>query len=513
MHTDEAVHAVKFDTLWQTGRYEYDPNEYHGPTLYYFTLPAMWLSGAQNLAQTDEFTFRITPALFGAGLTLLLLLLADGLGRGATIVAALLMALSPAMVFYSRYYIQEMLLAFFTLGAIAAGWRFVRSPRIGWAILLGCMLGLMHATKETSVIAFGCMGLAIVATLGWRRFHMPNVDTRVSNPRQALLLIVIAVAAVATSALFFSGFLTHPRGVWDSLAALTTYFQRAGGGGVHEHPWHYYFGILLFTHYSRGPIWTEALIPLLALAGVAAVARQAADSDAISVAQLKPACGLAPRRFLVIYAALMVLVYSIIPYKTPWCGVQFLVPMALLAGIGAAALLRALWPERAAELGGGRPARRIALLCVSAALLLSATGHLGWQAWRASFRFYADYRNPYVYAHPLLGVVQMSDWVEKLARVHPDGHGMLIRVIMDDPWPVPWYLRRFEQVGYWESPPADCEAPVIITSADLAPQVESRLRREYRSSYYGLRPDVVLVVYVAHDLWEAFAAREVSGEW
>ena len=33
MHTDEAVHAIKFAKLLEDGLYRYDPDEYHGPTL------------------------------------------------------------------------------------------------------------------------------------------------------------------------------------------------------------------------------------------------------------------------------------------------------------------------------------------------------------------------------------------------------------------------------------------------------------------------------------------------
>ena len=41
-----------------------------------------------------------------------------GWARAATLAAALLTAVSPAMVYFSRYYIQEMLLVFFTFAAI-----------------------------------------------------------------------------------------------------------------------------------------------------------------------------------------------------------------------------------------------------------------------------------------------------------------------------------------------------------------------------------------------------------
>src|SRR5690242_6552551 len=43
LHNDEGVNTVKFNDLWHTAKFDYDPNEYHGPTLYYLTLPAVWI--------------------------------------------------------------------------------------------------------------------------------------------------------------------------------------------------------------------------------------------------------------------------------------------------------------------------------------------------------------------------------------------------------------------------------------------------------------------------------------
>src|SRR2546428_13635562 len=46
MHNDEAVNAIKFGRLWEQGAYKYDPNEHHGPTLYYATVALARLTGA-----------------------------------------------------------------------------------------------------------------------------------------------------------------------------------------------------------------------------------------------------------------------------------------------------------------------------------------------------------------------------------------------------------------------------------------------------------------------------------
>jgi len=137
LHGDEANQAVKAGILLETGEYRYDPQEHHGPSLYWLTLPLLWLQGRADFAETTETDYRLVPVVFGVGLVLLLWLVADGLGRGPAVLAGLFTAISPAFVFYSRYYIQETLLVFFALAAMAAGWRYVCSKKTVWAILCG----------------------------------------------------------------------------------------------------------------------------------------------------------------------------------------------------------------------------------------------------------------------------------------------------------------------------------------------------------------------------------------
>src|SRR5436190_180461 len=200
LHNDEAVNAIKVTELWRQGRYAYDPDEYHGPTLHYATLPFLWLSGARNSDELDDATLRLAPVAFGVGLILLLLLFSDGLGRQAVGWAAIFTAISPALVFYSRYFIHEMLLVFFTALTLGAGWRYWQTgagslslrrgggrgegwessrrsgnsdliesahpsegrgkSAAGWAVLAGAGLGLMFATKETFVLTLAALALA-----------------------------------------------------------------------------------------------------------------------------------------------------------------------------------------------------------------------------------------------------------------------------------------------------------------------------------------------------------------
>src|SRR5512132_1072813 len=137
MHHDEANQAIKFGDLLERGEYRYDRHDHHGPTLYYLTLPSAWLGGRHTLASLDEVTLRRVPVVFGVASILLLPLLSPGIGRSATAAAAMLMALSPAMVFYSRMFIQEALFACFTLAFVIAVGRANTTGGFAWFTLAG----------------------------------------------------------------------------------------------------------------------------------------------------------------------------------------------------------------------------------------------------------------------------------------------------------------------------------------------------------------------------------------
>ncbi len=66
MHADEANQAVKLGALLETGEYRFDPQDHHGPTLYYFALVPAWLSGERSLAALTETAVRATPVIINA---------------------------------------------------------------------------------------------------------------------------------------------------------------------------------------------------------------------------------------------------------------------------------------------------------------------------------------------------------------------------------------------------------------------------------------------------------------
>tara|TARA_B110000467_G_scaffold53648_1_gene49098 strand:- start:1021 stop:2628 length:1608 start_codon:yes stop_codon:yes gene_type:complete len=492
MHGDEAVNAVKLGETIEGRGYEYDPHEYHGPTLNYLTLIPAWLGGVGSFVELREAILRVVPVVFGTLLVLLLLPLGDGLGRVAAVFAALFMAVSPAMVFYSRYFIHEMLLVCFTAGAIVCSYRYLKRPCMLWALLAGLCLGLMHATKETFIIAIGSMGGAVLVMLyaRWRVGQWVNDIKRVSLVHCAVMLL----AAAAISVTFFSSFFSNAKGVADSVLTYSTYLDRAGQTGVHEHPWHYYLGLLGHYQFADGPVFSELLILLLALVGLGFVVRGSVGGANAGLL-----------RFIALYTVLMTVIYSLIPYKTPWCLLSFYHGIILLAGVGVAHLFRFKSIVFRFALGG---------------LLLVGTWHLAWQSDAANNEYNADSRNPYVYAHTGSDIFDIADRVKEMAEAHGDGRDTPIQIFCpnDDYWPLPWYLRGY-LVEYTNTVADETRsAPIIL----IQPLFEEALMRKLfelpppgqkelymhlfdengREIKMELRPEVEIRGFVSKSLWD-----------
>jgi uncharacterized protein (TIGR03663 family) len=353
----------------------------------------------------------------------------------------------------------------------------------------------MHASKETCIINFGALILSlIIVHLILRKKGSFVSALRSIKPSH---LITFVLAAVAVSALFFSSFFTNPRGIVDSILTYTTYFNRAGNNNFHINPWYYYLRILLFYRYENGPIWTDAFIVILAAIGfIAALKKKGLAFGDVNLIRL-----------LGFYTIIQIIVYSIIPYKTPWCMLGFIHGLILLAGVGAAVLI-------------SKASKTLPRLIISF-LLLAGTGHLIWQAYLCNFVYYADSHNPHVYAHPTTEIYTAVEKVEHYANVHPEGKNMYIEVICPghDYWPLPWYLRSFTAVAYRDQVDMnEPSAPLVIAS----PSVEADLTKKFYDDsipfeqrhlymflfeenpyYIWLRPQIKLIGFVRNDLWEA----------
>jgi uncharacterized protein (TIGR03663 family) len=485
MHHDEANQAIKFGDLLERGDYRYDFHDHHGPTLYYLTLPSAWLAGRHTLASLDEVTLRRVPVAFGVATILLLPLLSAGIGRTAVTVAAILMAVSPAMVFYSRMFIHEALLACFTLAFVIAVGRIATGGALGWWVLAGSAAGFAVATKETSVIVLPTAILA--CAIAWWSLGSERPANAITSRRWWVPVVTSGAAAAAVAVVFYSSFFTAPAGILEPFRGTTTYLARGIDPVTHAHPWHYYLRLLTYTS-SGGTKWSEGLVVALAIVGAVMAWRRHDPSDPGQTFWT---------RYLACDVAIAVTIFSMIPYKTPWNVLPFYAVAFALAGSGFAMLV---------EMTRSRAMRGVLV-----AALCLASSHLAWQAWRSAVTYAADPRNPYVYAQTVPDAVRMAARILDLAAFDAHGTSMQVSVIASpyEQWPTPWYLRTMPNVGYWPVPgdPVALQAPVIVSSLEHTPALDRALGDRYVSEFFGLRPDVLLNLYVERGLWDRSRAE------
>ncbi|MEZ5305433.1 MAG: TIGR03663 family protein, partial [Verrucomicrobiales bacterium] len=463
MHTDEAVAAAKLGILIEDGTFQYDPHEYHGPALPYLGRVAAWLRGEASYQELDEATLRAVPAVLGLALIAMLAFAASGLGREGVVGAALLTAVSPMMVYYGRYYIMEMALAAFAFGMILCGWRYYLTRSAGWIVGAGIFAGLMHATKETCVINFAAMGAALLAARIMAEF---SAGLRVQRGRQrgraTRHFLYAALAAAAVSALLFSSFFTNPQGPLDSVTTYLHYLDRAGGEG-HEKPWWYYLKLLWGKR--DGIYWTEAAIVILALIGA---------GNAFFGKTLHRGEQHHFKRFIAIYAFVLIVFYSAISYKTPWSILCAQHALILLAGVGAGWLIEDM---------RNRWALAAALLAFGAILY-----NLAIQSRKATLLYPADQRNPYAYAHTSASLPRLVEKLNALRELN--GGELKVQVVHPESgWPLPWYLRTWATAGFRPTTePGDGieDADVIIIDAAHAKELSGRLEaagKAFKSSF------------------------------
>jgi hypothetical protein len=140
-------------------------------------------------------------------------------------------------------------------------------------------------------------------------------------------------------------------------------------------------------------------------------------------------------------------------------------------------------------------------------MLVVAAAHLTWLAWQSCSLYAADRRNPYVYSQTVPDVLDMIERIEALAKIRPQGHAMVVQVMapQSDYWPLPWYLRDFKQVGWWDHWREDRAASVLIVGQKLASYLEQNSESAWAAlGIYGLRPGSFFQLYVRSDLWREY---------
>ena len=470
---DESLHVFYSWGLSQGNGYEHDPMM-HGPF--------QFLGNALNflIFGDSDFTARLLPALFGAALVLLPFFLRRYLGRWGGIAVAVLLAFSPTMLYFSRYARNDIYIAFWTLLLVICLWRYIAERRARYLYIGAAALSLSFCTKEVSYITVAIFasfllivagkGLAarvrkkldlsglsapaeyliFIGTLALPLFGafiglIPGVDLApgVVTWHKVLTVVLLLVVSAAIGlrwsvrrwllsalifygifALFYTTYFTHipgfGSGIWESADYWIEQQEVARGG----QPWYYYLMLLSFYEF----------LPL-ALAAVGAI-YFTIKGDLFS-------------RFLVYWAALSLILYSIFGEKMPWLSVHMALPAILLGG----KLIGRLFQEV-----NWRRMRACALRAVAALVLIflfSFTVHV---ALNTSYQEDDEPVEMLVYAGISSDVPQIMAEIETVAEETGEGKDLMVTVDFELTWPWAWYLRdyniEYSNLGSIDHPPA-----------------------------------------------------------
>jgi uncharacterized protein (TIGR03663 family) len=421
-HHDESQDAYFAWVFFTQGDYQYRPI-LHGPLRFYLTALVYGLLG------DSDTTARVAPAVMGTLLVPLPYLLRDQLGRVGAFAAAVGLAFGPSYLYFSRFAREDIYVACLTLALIVVAFRFLATPRPHQPALLGALLALSFATKETTFITVFVGGSFFLVALVFRRGREAVLGPVAAVGGEAWGWALATFAAVFT--ILFTVFLTRPIGVWEGLYDGLAYWlgqHEVGRGGE---PWFFYLVVLFAEEW-----------PVLLLGAVGA-----------AVALLRPTL---LRVFLVWGFAVSLAVYSWAGEKFAWLVLHPLLPLLLLAGLG----VQAIWS-----------ARRRAVRWLGTVVVVAGAGYLGAASWLANAEYPADPREFLVSTQSSVAVKGVRDEVTGLlARAEREGR--TARVVVDSaegatfPWA--WYFRdlpaEYVDVGGGAAVPFDAEAAILTAS-------------------------------------------------
>jgi uncharacterized protein (TIGR03663 family) len=507
LHHDEGVNGFFTSRLMRQNFYEYDPANYHGPSLYYFALASAIAFGLTSEA------LRLVTVAAGLVTVGLVLPLRRWLGSMAALTAALLLAVSPGAIYYSRYFIHEAPLVCFSLGLVVSLLLYLDVRRPAWLLAVAAFAALIFATKETGVITIAVLAIAAVVGHRYVAFRHPELRRSLhvggqlrrrgsardrapgsiwidgveyrpagnpprtsgqrDEPRDPLArrpaagpdrlasggrwpapshLAAAAAVFVGIWVLLFSSFFTNPKGLQASLATFAIWTQT--GAATQIQPPQKYLEWML-----------QADAPILALGAAGGVLVAYRASDRLMT-------------FIGLWALGITLAYSLIQYKTPWIALNMLVPLALLAGI----LVRELW---------ARATRQVVPLLLGAGVLLS-----GFQAYDLNAVHYDDETYGYVFVHTTRETVDLVREIDAKAAQAGSGRDTGIVLVTPDYWPLPWYLRDYKRAGFFGRI-VPTEEPIVIAKVDQEAELGAEFAAAYaRQGQYRLRPGVDLVLYL-----------------
>ena len=154
VHYDEGLHAYYSWQLFVGDGYRHEP-WIHGPLQFFLN------SAVFAIFRDSDYTVRISYVIFGVILVGLPYFFRDYIGRTGALLAAVMLAFSPALFYFSRYSRNDIYMAVFALGLVILMWRYIQEGKNRYLYMASAVLALAFASKETAYIIVAIFGLFV----------------------------------------------------------------------------------------------------------------------------------------------------------------------------------------------------------------------------------------------------------------------------------------------------------------------------------------------------------------
>ena len=187
MHHDESLHAFFSWNLFTGGGFAHTPMM-HGPLQFQANAAIFYVLGDSDV------TARLLYVVLGTALVGLPWLFRRRLGTLGALTVSVLLTFSPAMLYFSRFARNDILMAAWTLGLVISMWRYIDEGKNRYLYSAAALLALAYATKETTFIVTFVLSLyliIVVVVANWPKIQS-SVDFEDVSPPVAIGRILAA---------------------------------------------------------------------------------------------------------------------------------------------------------------------------------------------------------------------------------------------------------------------------------------------------------------------------------
>ncbi|MXY46061.1 MAG: TIGR03663 family protein, partial [Chloroflexi bacterium] len=157
VHHDESLHSYYSWQLAQGSGFRHDPLM-HGPFQFEATAAIFFIFG------DSDYTSRLLYAVAGIALVALPLFFRSRLGRLGALFTSVMLAFSPALLYFSRFARNDILMAVWALGLVICMWHYIDADendkgKSRYLYIAAALLALAFASKETAYLITAMLGL------------------------------------------------------------------------------------------------------------------------------------------------------------------------------------------------------------------------------------------------------------------------------------------------------------------------------------------------------------------